>query len=233
RGRSIVRPGSHCPRCRKYLKWYDNIPVISYMVLLGRCRYCGERISPRYLIVEVITLGLSVGTFAHFKELPQYLIYFCFLVAPLVAVTFIDLEHMLIPDVISLAGIVAGVMTRLAFNTSGTWTPLLIDIILGIIVGGGFLSIVGIGYEWMKKQEGLGMGDVKLAMMLGAFFGWKAIIFILLASSLLGSIAGLFLIVILKKGLKYAMPFGPFLVSGAFIYLFWGEKLLNWYLKLF
>ncbi len=151
----------------------------------------------------------------------------------MIVVTFIDLEHMLIPDVISLAGIVAGAMTRLAFNTSGTWTPVLIDIILGIIVGGGFLSIVGIGYEWIKKQEGLGMGDVKLAMMLGAFFGWKAIIFILLVSSMLGSLAGLFLIFFLKKGLKYAMPFGPFLVVGAFVYLFWGEKLLSWYFKLF
>jgi leader peptidase (prepilin peptidase)/N-methyltransferase len=104
---------------------------------------------------------------------------------------------------------------------------------LGVLVGGGFLCIVGLGYEWLKKQEGLGGGDVKLAAMLGAFFGWKAVIFILLVSSVLGSIVGILLIVVLKKGLKYAMPFGPFLVVAAYIYLFFGEKILNWYLSLF
>jgi len=165
--------------------------------------------------------------------MPEYLIYFCFLVAPLIVVTFIDLEHRLIPDVISIPGIVAGVMARLAFMKGGILTPTLIDIILGILVGGGFLCVVGIGYELLKKQEGLGGGDVKLACMLGAFFGWKAIIFILLVSSVLGSLVGLFLIVILKKGLKYAMPFGPFLVVAAYIYLFFGEKILNWYLGFF
>lgn len=175
---------------------------------------------------------LSVATFYHFGKLPEYLIYFCFLIAPLIVVTFIDLEHRLIPDVISIPGIAAGAMARLAF-ANGAWTPTLIDIILGVLVGGGFLCIVGLGYEWLKKQEGLGGGDVKLAAMLGAFFGWKAVIFILLVSSILGSVVGILLIVILKKGLKYAMPFGPFLVVAAYIYLFFGEKILTWYLGLF
>lgn len=231
-GRSVVKPGSHCPRCREAIRWYDNIPLFSYIVLQGHCRRCGHKISARYIIVEVITIILSAGTYAHFNALPEYLIYFCFLVAPLIVVTFIDLEHMLIPDVISLPGVVAGAMARIAFST-GPITPTLIDIILGILIGGGFLCIVGLGYEWIKKQEGLGGGDVKLAAMLGAFFGWKAIIFILLVSSILGSLTGLFLIFILKKGLKYAMPFGPFIVGAAFIYLFWGEKILGWYLGLF
>jgi len=232
-GRSIVKPRSQCPRCRKQIHWYDNVPLFSYVFLQGKCRHCGGRIPPRYILVEVITIGLSVATFAHFGKLPEYLIYFCFLVAPLIVVTFIDLEHRLIPDVISLPGIAAGAMARLAFNTGPSFTPVLIDIILGILVGGGFLCIVGLGYEWLKKQEGLGGGDVKLAAMLGAFFGWKAIIFILLVSSVLGSVVGLFLILIFRKGLKYAMPFGPFLVAAAYIYLFWGEKILNWYLGLF
>lgn len=231
-GRSVIKPRSQCPRCRKQISWYDNIPIFSYVVLQGRCRHCSGRISPRYIIVEVVTTLLSAATFAHFQELPQYLIYFGFLIAPLIVVTFIDLEHRLIPDVISLPGVVAGAMARLAFM-KGDLTPVLIDIILGILVGGGFLCIVGIGYELLKKQEGLGGGDVKLACMLGAFFGWKAVIFILLVSSILGSLVGLFLIFVLKKGLKYAMPFGPFLVAAAYIYLFWGEKILNWYLTLF
>lgn len=231
-GRSVVAPRSHCPRCRKQLSWYDNIPFLSYIILQGHCRHCGEKISARYLIVEGLTALLSVATYAHFQNLPEYLIYFCFLVAPLIVVTFIDLEHKLIPDVISIPGIVAGAMARLTFM-HGPLTPVLVDIILGILVGGGFLCIVAISYELLKKQEGLGGGDVKLACMLGAFFGWKAIIFILLASSILGSIVGLFLIFVLKKGLKFAMPFGPFLVAAAYIYLFFGEKILSWYMGLF
>ena len=231
-GRSVVSPRSQCPRFGGMIHWYDNIPLLSYIVLQGACRHCKAKISPRYLIVELVTLLLSVATFAHFKSLPEYLIYFCFLVAPLLVVLFIDLEHRLIPDVISLPGIVAGAMARLAFN-HGPVTPVLIDIILGVLVGGGFLCIVGLGYEFLKKQEGLGMGDVKLACMLGAFFGWKAIIFILLLSSLLGSVVGIVLIVIFRKGLKFAMPFGPFLVAAAYVHLFFGEKILNWYLGLF
>jgi len=231
-GRSVVAPRSHCPRCHKQLSWYDNVPLLSYIVLQGQCRHCQSKISLRYLIVELLTLFLSVATYFHFQSIPQYLIYFCFLVAPLIVVTFIDLEHRLIPDVISIPGIAAGVMARLAFM-HGPVTPVLVDIILGILVGGGFLCLVGLGYEWLKKQEGLGGGDVKLACMLGAFFGWKAIIFILLASSMLGSIVGLTLMLVFKKGLKYAMPFGPFLVAAAYIYLFFGEKILNWYLGLF
>jgi len=233
-GRSIVRPRSACPRCHGKIHWYDNVPLFSYLALQGKCRHCGARIPARYILVELLTTALSVATFYHFQSLPEYLIYFCFLVAPLIVVTFIDLEHRLIPDVISIPGIFAGAMARLAFIKPGIpYTPVLIDIILGILVGGGFLCIVGLGYEFLKKQEGLGGGDVKLASMLGAFFGWKAIIFILLLSSLLGSIVGLFLIFVMRKGLKYAMPFGPFLVAAAYIYLFFGERVLNWYLGLF
>ncbi len=153
-GRSIVKPRSQCPRCRKQIHWYDNIPLFSYVFLQGKCRHCGGRIPPRYILVELITVGLSVATFAHFGKLPEYLIYFCFLVAPLIVVTFIDLEHKLIPDVISLPGVAAGAMARLAFNTGPSLTPVLIDIILGVLVGGGFLCIVGLGYEWLKEAGG-------------------------------------------------------------------------------
>lgn len=232
-GRSVVKPRSHCPRCHNLIHWYDNVPLLSYIILQGKCRHCGGHISPRYILVEVVTAVLSIATYAHFKSMPEYLIYFCFLVAPLIVVVFIDLEHRLIPDVISVPGIVAGAMARLAFMKEGMLTPTLIDIALGVLVGGGFLCIVGLGYEFIKKQEGLGGGDVKLACMLGAFFGWKAIIFILLVSSILGSVVGLFLIFVLKKGLKYAMPYGPFLVAAAYIYLFFGERVLGWYLGLF
>jgi leader peptidase (prepilin peptidase)/N-methyltransferase len=125
----------------------------------------------------LLTTLLSVATFIHFKEMAHYLVYFSFLVVPLVVVSFIDLEHRIIPDVISLPGIIAGVLTRFAFSR-GNWTDVGVDILLGVAIGMGFLCIVGYGYEIIKKQEGLGGGDVKLAGMLGAFFGWKAIIFI-------------------------------------------------------
>lgn len=232
RGYSVVKPRSHCPKCLKSIAWYDNIPIISYIILRGHCRYCGRLISPRYLIVELVTVALSVGLFAYYGDLTRYLIYFCFLVAPLIAVTFIDLEHRLIPDVISLPGVAAGVMARLAF-AGPDWRATIIDVVLGILVGGGFLALVGLGYEWLKKREGLGGGDVKLACMFGAFFGWKGVIFILLLSSVLGSLVGIILIAFLKKDLKYAIPFGPFLAMAAVIYLFLGEKVLNWYLGLF
>lgn len=231
-GASVVRPRSMCPRCKAMIHWYDNVPIFSYVILRGKCRKCGARISPRYLIVELLTTLLSVATFVYFRDMAHYFAYFLFLVVPLVVVSFIDLEHRIIPDVISLPGVLAGLLTRLAF-AKGNWTEVGIDSLIGIVVGVGFLCIVGYGYEIIKKQEGLGGGDVKLAGMLGAFFGWKAIIFILLMSSLLGSVVGLIFVIIMKRDLKYAIPYGPFMSMAALIYLFFGEPILRWYLGLF
>lgn len=230
---SVVRPRSFCPHCDKMISWYDNIPVISFCFLRGRCRACHEKISIRYPVVELLTMVLSLATYQHFQSAVPYLLYFLLFIAPMTAVIFIDLEHLIIPDAISLPGIISGLAVSLILSPLTAWKSVLFDRGLGILVGGGFLFLVGWGYEKLKKREGLGGGDVKLTAMFGAFFGWQAVIFILLMASVVGTVVGVFFILLKKKNWQYALPFGPFLVIAAFLYLFWGQNLLYWYLNLF
>ncbi len=233
RGLSVVRPRSFCPHCDKMVSWYDNIPVISFCLLGGRCRSCHEKISPLYPVVELLTMFLSLATYQHFQSVVPYLSYFLLFVAPMTAVVFIDLEHRIIPDLISLPGIVSGLSVSLWLAPRIEWKTVLLDRGLGVLVGGGFLFLVGVGYEKLKKREGLGGGDVKLAAMFGAFFGWQAVLFILLIASLVGTLVGGGFILFKNKNWQYELPFGPFLVIAALLYLFWGENLLYWYLNLF
>lgn len=231
-GESVVWPPSHCRRCGRKLKWWENIPLISYIALRGRCRSCKGRISPQYFIVELISTLLSIACWAHFQEVKFYLAYYLLLIAPLIIITFIDLEHRIIPNAISLPGIAAGFGVHMLMAGNPLYLDAAIDSAIGAAAGGGFLFLVALAYEKLKKCEGLGGGDVKLAAMLGAFFGWRAIIFILLISSLLGSVVGLIWILVTKRNLKFAIPFGPFLAVGGLIYLFFGTSLIRWYLNL-
>jgi len=231
REKSVVRPRSFCPKCRTPIKWYDNIPLISYIILLGRCRSCRRSIPIRYPLVELCSAFFLWFLFFHFDAWKPCLIYYFLLIAPLIVVTFIDLEHRIIPDVISIPGIVAGALSQFLLM-HGSWDVIGLDVLLGVVVGGGFLALVGFGYEFLKKREGLGGGDIKLAAMLGAFFGWKGIIFILFMSSVVGSFVGVILLTVFKKDTKFAIPYGPFLAIGAIVYLFWGEWILNWYFGL-
>lgn len=231
-GESIVKPRSRCPACEHTIAWYYNIPLFSYIWLRGHCRYCGEKISFRYFLVELLTGITSLYTFYHFQDLVLYLAWFGFLLAPLIAVIFIDLQHRIIPNSISLPGILAGVVVHYLSAPFLLEKEALIDSLIGIFAGGGFLFLVAFAYEKLKKKEGLGGGDVKLAAMLGAFFGWQGVLMILLVASVLGSVIGL-LVVALKKNWQYQIPFGPFLAIAAFFQLFWGEVLLGWYLSLF
>lgn len=160
-----------------------------------------------------------------------YIFYYLFLAAPLIVITFIDIEHKIIPDVITIPGIVVGAASSFLLM-HGEWKAIGVNVALGIFVGGGFLALVGFGYEWLKKREGIGGGDIKLAAMFGAFFGWKAVVFILFMSALAGSLVGVVFLVAFRKGLKYAIPFGPFLAAGAMVYLFWGDIIIGWYLGL-
>lgn len=233
KGQSVVWPRSRCPRCSAPIAWYDNIPVLSFILLQGKCRRCHQPIARRYPLVELVTAALSLATYLHFHAYLPYALYFCFFVAPLIVVAFIDLEHQIIPDAISLPGIAVGFLVRAAVAPPGAFADEMIDAAIGTVAGGGVLWLVGTVYEKLKKHEGLGGGDVKLAAMLGAFLGWKALCFILLVSSFLGSVVGITMIVFLRKGLKYAIPFGPFLVAGALLYLFFGDAVLGWYLGLF
>ena len=232
-GQSIIRPRSRCRGCNAQIAWYDNLPLIGFLLLQGRCRACRKPIAWQYPVVEVLTAGLSVATYAHFQAGLPYVLYFLLFVAPLIVITFIDLTHRIIPDVISLPGIAVGFLVRAALAPPGTFLYEMTDAAIGMVAGGGVLWCVGTLYEKIRKHEGLGGGDVKLAAMLGAFLGWKALCFILFISSFLGSLVGIFIIVVLKKGFKYAIPFGPFLATAALLYMFFGERVLNWYLGLF
>ncbi|RPJ00708.1 MAG: prepilin peptidase [Deltaproteobacteria bacterium] len=223
---SIVFPGSHCPRCGHPIRGYDNIPIISYLVLKGKCRDCGASISIQYPLVEGITAVGSFLLFLRFGLSVAYLIYFAFLCS-LIVITVIDLYHQIIPDVISLPGIGVGLLASLVLPGITFWNSL-----VGVLLGGGSLFIVATVYQWLFKREGMGGGDVKLLAMIGAFLGWKVVILTILLSSLIGSVVGIVMIVVKGKDFKYAIPFGPFLAAGAVISLGWGGQIIGWYLNL-
>ena len=221
---SIIWPGSHCPHCKTPIKSYDNIPLISYVLLRGKCRQCHGSISLQYPLVEGITALSSLLLIMKFGLSVTYLIYFAF-VAALIVITVIDLYHQIIPDVISLPGIGVGLLASLTVSQINFMNSL-----LGILCGGGSLFLVATLYQWLFKREGMGGGDVKLLAMIGAFLGWKAVIVTILLGSLVGSITGIILMVSKGKDFKYAIPFGPFLSFGAVVALFYGENIIRWYL---
>lgn len=223
---SIIWPGSHCPHCKNAIKFYDNIPVVSYFLLRGRCRYCKGSISLQYPLVEGITALSSLFLVIKFGPSLSYLFYFAF-VAALIVITVIDLYHQIIPDVISLPGIGVGLLASLLIPQIT-----LFNSVIGILLGGGSLFIVATFYQWLFKREGMGGGDIKLLGMIGAFLGWKAVLLTILLSSLIGSVTGIMIMVLKGKDFKYAIPFGPFLSLGAVISLFYGEEIVRWYLYL-
>lgn len=230
-GQSIVKPRSHCPACQNPVRFYDNIPLLSFLILRGRCRDCHAKISFRYFFVELLTTLLSLATYFYFREIVHYLVYFLLLIAPLIAVIFIDLQHRIIPNEITLPGIVIGVLVHY-WDAPPAWEiSALIESLVGIVVGGGFLFVVAFAYEKIKRREGLGGGDVKLAAMFGAFFGWQAVMMILLIASVLGSLIGL-MVVAFKRNWLYQIPFGPFLAAAAYLQFFFGDPILQWYLSL-
>jgi len=225
KGESVVFPPSHCPGCDHRIHWYDNIPVISYLLLRGRCRGCGMRISIQYPLVELLNGLLTLALFLRFGPTLPFLVMFLFC-SSLVVVTFIDLEHQIIPDEISLSGIVIGFICSF-FLQGHSW----LNSLLGILLGGGSLLLVAYGYQWLTGKEGMGGGDIKLLAMMGAFLGWKSIPFIIFTSSLVGSLIGICMMFVQKKDSKLAIPFGPYLAFGAVLYIFYGRPLIHWYLN--
>lgn len=222
---SIVHPASRCPKCGQAIRWYQNIPVISWLVLRGKCAGCKAPISIRYPLVEALTGLLFWQTFTTFGLHPATLVFWLFCAA-LVVITFIDLDHQIIPDVISLPGIPIGFLCSFLLPWI-SWS----ESLFGVLLGGGSLYLVAAGYELMTKKEGMGGGDIKLLAMIGAFLGWKAIFPIILISSLVGSLIGITLMLVKKADSRLAIPFGPFLALGAVIYLFCGQALVHWYLQ--
>jgi len=223
RGESLIRPSSHCPHCNESIKFYDNIPIISYMILRGKCRYCKNRISAQYPVVEALTGLMAIALFMKYGPTVQFLLLFLFSSALLI-ITFIDLSHQIIPDVISIPGIPCGIGASLLIPTV-SWQ----DSLLGILVGGGLLLFIAVGYKWITDREGMGGGDIKLLAMMGAWLGWKAIPFIILASSLIGILIGGGSGLLLKKSLRAKIPFGPFLAIASLIYIFFGPEIIRWY----
>ncbi len=226
RGESIVSPPSHCPNCGFRIPFYDNIPILSYIILAGKCRSCRTRISPQYPLVELINALLTLFLFMKFGPTFVFLVLFIFCSA-MVVVTFIDLEHQIIPDSISLPGIVLGFVVSFFIPRFG-W----VNSLIGIAVGGGSLLLVAYGYQLLTKKEGMGGGDIKLLAMMGAFFGWRAVLFIIFVSSLVGSVIGIAVMLARKEDSKLAIPFGPFLAIGAILYIFFGRQAIHWYLTL-
>jgi leader peptidase (prepilin peptidase)/N-methyltransferase len=232
KGESLVTPPSHCPNCRKPIPFYDNVPLLSYLWLRGRCRSCKQRISPRYFWIELATGLLAVGLAHRFGIGVAFVAGFIF-AAALVVIAFIDLHIRIVPDVISLPGIALGlvfsIVNHLMAGATG-FPPPPLSSFTGILIGGGILWLVAWTYERITHTEGMGGGDIKLLAMIGAFLGWPSVPLVLFIASLTGSVVGVFLM--LKKGAsgKLALPFAPFLCGGALVYLFYGEEILSLYL---
>jgi leader peptidase (prepilin peptidase) / N-methyltransferase len=223
RGESVVRPPSHCTDCGHQISWFENVPVLSYVILRGRCRRCGARISPMYPLVELATAALFVATYLLVGVGPLLVPRLAFACA-LIVLFVVDLQHHLLPNVVTVTGIVLGLLF------SVTAPPGWRDSLIGIVAGGGVLLVIAKSYERLRREEGLGMGDVKMLAMIGAFLGWQLTLVTLVLSSIAGSIVGVGLIVSRRGGMKYALPFGTFLALGALAAAFFGDRLLAWYL---
>lgn len=216
---SIVLPPSHCPQCNALIRWYDNIPVISFLLLRGHCRYCRQSISWQYPAVETLMALLSCALFYRFGVSLNFLVYFIFCAA-LLAIIFIDFHHGIIPDVISLPGIVVGFAA--SFMVSGlTWQASG----LGLLLGGGIFYAIAAGYHLLAGRAGMGGGDIKLLAMIGAFLGWQALPFVIFASALLGSVVGIGAMIKQKMGGKTVIPYGPFLAVASYGYLFFSQDI--------
>lgn len=225
-GFSIVSPPSACPRCRQQIRFYDNIPVISYLLLRGRCRACGAGIGLRYPLVELITGLAALAVFFRFGLTPAAAVYFVF-IAVLIVITFIDIDHQIIPDSLSLPGIPL-------FFAAGLWIAPAAwrDALIGVGLGAGSLLLIAVAYRLLTGKDGMGMGDVKLLAMIGALIGWQGVVFTIFCSSVAGTVIGLALMVRAGGTLKTKLPFGPFLALGAVVYIFFGPALIDAYLGL-
>ncbi|MBT3184380.1 MAG: prepilin peptidase [Nitrospina sp.] len=217
RKESVVFPGSHCPACSAAVRPLDNIPVISYIILGGKCRDCSIRISPIYPAIEAVTAVLLLAGFFKFGLSFDFLVYV--VVAPaLVIITAIDIEHQIIPDIITLPGIVLGLAV-------GTYTIGYANSLLGFFAGGGLFYLLAV-----LSNGGMGGGDIKYIAAAGALLGWQKVLLVIFIGAFLGSIVGLFQIAVQKKSRKSLIPFGPFLATGTLVTLFYGNPLIRLYL---
>lgn len=231
--KSVVMPRSHCVACKKTISWYDNIPLLSYFILRGQCRHCGKKFSIRYFFVEVLTGVIFVIAYKLFGFSPLYWPYLVMTCGFIVA-TFVDFEHRIIPDEVSVGGMFVGFIFSLAIpqlhgvQSTGTFMPHLVSFgysFLGALVGGGLILMMGILGDFIFKKESMGGGDVKLLAMIGSFLGWKLAILTFFVAPFFGAFFGIIEKIRTKDT---TIAYGPFLVLGALISLFYGQELINW-----
>jgi leader peptidase (prepilin peptidase)/N-methyltransferase len=220
RQQSLVLPPSHCPFCQQQLRSWHNIPLLSYLVLRGRCAFCSTAISVRYPIVECLG-GLLYVFLYHQVGFSVHSAVLIVLATALLIVSCIDLQHKIIPDSITLPGIIAGVVASLLLTPVGV-----VSSILGVVLGGGVFFLVAV-----ISRGGMGGGDIKLIAMIGAFLGWQAVLITIFLGAFTGAVTGLALILLGKKGRKDMVPFGPFLALGALLAMVWEQDMLLWYLR--
>ncbi len=228
RQQKLAMERSVCPHCERQLRWYHNLPLVSFLVLRGKCAFCEKPISWRYPLVELIngifyvylywTMGLSVDLFV-----------FAFLASSLLAVFLIDLDFQIIPDVITIPGIVLGLAVSLAPGGLG-----ILDAAIGMVVGGGSLLLVALLGDWLFKKESMGGGDIKLAAMLGAFLGWQKVILVFIGGAAIGLVASVVLMLFMPKLRdQRVVPFGPFLATAAIVAMLYGDKIIRFYVQNF
>lgn len=223
RHESVAWPGSHCPTCAHPIAWYDNLPLLSYLLLAGRCRHCAVRIPWRYPVVEALNALGYVGLLWFFGPSWMTVVYGV-LYSALLVVAGTDLTHKIIPNVITFPGMVVGLLS------AATVLPLgLVNGLIGLLVGGGILWVLAWASPYLFGKEGMGGGDIKLLGMIGAFLGWKPALMTIMVGSFLGSVVGVTLIAARVIKREDYIPFGPFLVCGALIALFFGQSILDWY----
>jgi leader peptidase (prepilin peptidase) / N-methyltransferase len=226
---SLVRPPSTCPKCGKGIKPYDNIPVLSYLILRGKCRHCGFGIPLSYFLVEVLTPAVFLALYLHHgRTAGVSFIASCLFASAMIALGFIDYYHQILPDEITLPGLVLGLGYGLVRQDMGFR-----QVLIGAVVGSGFLLFVYGAYFLVRRKEGLGMGDVTMMLVIGAFLGWLPTVLTLILASFAGALVGVFFILVRKKDAQFALPFGTFLAPSAVAALLWGRPLLEAYLSLF
>jgi len=232
RDESVVTPRSHCPHCKRLIAWYDNIPLISFFVLRAKCRHCSMRISPRYVLVEALMAVIFFLIWQRFGMDLRTLAYWL-MASGLVLGTFVDFEHMIIPDRVSLGGIVAGLLLSplvpMLHNTTSR-TDALIAGVFGAAIGAGALWSVGALGKFIFKKDAMGLGDVKLLGAIGAFCGWEGVLFTIIGSAFVGSLAGVSLIIFADKKWQSRIPYGPYLALAALVWVLGGSTWWNAYI---
>ena len=246
-GKSVVFPRSRCTKCDTQIPFYDNIPVLSFILLRGKCRFCFAPISLQYPFVELLTGAVFLVCGLHWNFAPPAYVNTLFISVTTILV-FTDFHHRILPNILTLPGVVAGILLSPFQDPAVYMDPISVRIanlfeyataravlpwagsISGFMIGGGVLLVVGLGYQKLRKRQGLGMGDVKMMAMVGAFLGWRLTFLTIFAGSLLGLLAGIYLIVFHKHNLQTKLPFGVFLGIGSILALFYGLSFLDWYL---